>query len=290
MSDLKYNAGFGNAFITEAIPNTIPEHNNPQRCPHGLYSEQLSGTAFTAPRAKNQKVWLFRIRPSVLHEKFVPVSYPAIENADSLVLDPNQLRWSPFDFPHSHHVDFLSGLQLVCGSGESTSKSGLNIYIYTATASMIKKAFNNSDGDFLIVPQEGTLTITTEMGKIVAEPSEIVVVQRGIRFSVAVEGRSRGYVLEVFNGHFILPDLGPIGANGLANPNDFLTPVAWFEDTNYPDFSYKLVNKFGGKFFEAAMDHSPFDVVGWHGNYAPYKYDLRKFCCMNTVTYDHPVF
>jgi homogentisate 1,2-dioxygenase len=286
MSELKYLSGFGNEFATEAIPGTLPEgQNNPQQCAYGLYCEQLSGTAFTAPRAKNNRTWLYRIRPSVIHGDFSPIPHRGFLNPTEYVVDPNQHRWMPQPLPEGE-VDFLDGISAVCGSGDPASKSGLAIYLYGATKSMGNRVMHNSDGDFLIVPQQGALTIKTEMGILHVESSEIVVIQRGIKFSVNIDGPSRGYILEVFSGHFILPDLGPIGANGLANPRDFLTPVAAYEDL---EGSYTLVNKYAGLLFSCSMEHSPFDVVGWHGNYAPYKYDLRKFCCMNSVTFDHPV-
>jgi homogentisate 1,2-dioxygenase len=229
------------------------------------------------------------LRPSVVHNEFLPVEHNGITCHETMIVNPNQFRWSPSEFPHSSSIDFLDGLSLVCGSGDTSSKSGLNIYIYAATSSMINKAMYNSDGDFLIVPQEGTLTIKTELGILVVEPCEIAVIQRGIKFSVAQECNSRGYVLEVFNGHFSIPDLGPIGANGLANPNDFLVPEAFYENLDFPDGGYSIYNKFCGKVFCATQNYSPFNCVAWHGNYAPYKYDLRKFCTMNTVSYDHAV-
>jgi len=289
MTDFKYMRGFGNGFMTEAIPGSLPPsgQNNPQQCPHGLYSEQLSGTAFTAPRARNQKVWYFKIRPSVRHHKFVQVEHKGITAHENFRIDPNQMRWNPPEIPTGKPVDWLEGLQLQCGSGDPTLKAGIHIYMYTCNSSMHNKAFQNSDGDFLIVPQEGALTITTENGRLHVEPCEIVVIPRGIKFSVAVSGPSRGYVSEVFNGHFIIPDLGPIGANGLANPNDFMFPEAWFEDVEFPNGGYSYYDKYAGQLFCAPMDYSPFDVVAWHGNYAPFKYDLRKFNTMNTVSYDH---
>jgi len=182
-------------------------------------------------------------------------------------------------------IDFVDGLSQVCGAGDPTLKEGLSIYNYVASVSMGDKAFSNADGDFLIVPQVGTLDITTEMGLMRVEPCEIVVIPRGIKFSVAVSTVSRGYILEIFKGHFELPNLGPIGANGLANPRDFKTPVAAYVDR---DCEFTIVNKFGCQLFAAKMTHSPFDVVAWHGNYAPFKYNLRHFNCMNSVTFDHP--
>mmetsp|Transcript_17303 Transcript_17303/g.18044 ORF Transcript_17303/g.18044 Transcript_17303/m.18044 type:complete len:436 (+) Transcript_17303:145-1452(+) len=284
MTELKYLSGFGNEFASESLPNSLPfGQNSPQKCAYGLYAEQLSGTAFTAPRFKNQRTWLYKIHPSVKHGHYSPLSHPAFDNTE-LILDPNQHRWLANDLPEAQ-VDFIEGIEVMCASGEPLGKSGLSIYVYAANKSMNNRVFHNSDGDFLIVPQLGTLKIKTEMGHIHIEPTEIAVIQRGIKFSVDVDGPVRGYILEVFSGHFVIPDLGPIGANGLANPRDFLTPVAAYEDL---DTEHILINKFGGKLFQSTLNHSPFDVVAWHGNYAPYKYDLKLFCCMNSVTYDHP--
>lgn len=286
--DLTYHAGFGNHFCSETLPGALPKgQNNPQKCPYGLYAEQLSGTAFTLPRGKNQRSWLYRILPPVVHEKYKDVPHPYLQNdfADA-TLTPQQMRWSPMPFPaEGEKLDFVTGMKTVGGAGDPTMKDGLAIHNYAANVSMTDKCFYNSDGDFLIVPQHGSLKITTEFGKLLVKPREICVIQRGIRFSVDVDEPVRGYILEVYNRHFILPDLGPIGANGLANPQDFEHPVAAYEDR---ECEYTVVNKFGGRVFSARMAFSPFNVVAWHGNYVPYKYDLSKFCTMNSVSFDHP--
>ncbi|XP_023231733.1 homogentisate 1,2-dioxygenase-like [Centruroides sculpturatus] len=231
--------------------------------------------------------WLYRIRPSVLHNPFKKLdngnlTYEWSKNDPN----PNQMRWLPFDIPNSKHekVDFVQGLNTLCGAGEAKSRHGCAIHIYCCNASMKNKCFYNADGDFLIVPQKGNLFITTEFGRMLVKPNEICVIQQGMRFSVKVEGQSRGYILEVYDNHFVLPNLGPIGANGLANPRDFLTPTAWFEDV---EESYSIISKYQGKLFIAEQDHSPFDVVAWHGNYAPYKYNLAYFNTVNTVSFDH---
>ncbi|RKO90757.1 Homogentisate 1,2-dioxygenase [Blyttiomyces helicus] len=291
----KYLSGFGNDFATEALPNALPEgQNSPQKVAYGLYAEQLSGTAFTAPRADNQRSWLYRIRPSVCHTPYSPVTAASdivgsfgVGSKDShCVSTPNQLRWSPFEIPETGKVDFVAGLHTLAGSGDPSTRTGIAIHIYAANASMENSAFYNSDGDFLIVTQQGRLDIQTEMGHLLVEPNEICVIPRGIRFSVKLpDGPTRGYILEVFDRHFELPDLGPIGANGLAAPRDFLYPVAAYEDVD--GTSYKITTKYQGRLFSVSQGHSPFDVVAWHGNYAPYKYDLRKFCTINTVSFDH---
>lgn len=250
-----------------------------------MYAEQLSGTAFTAPRKDNQRTWFYRIRPSVVHKPFEKYTKNKffLSNFDEQEPNPNQMRWKPFDIP-SGTLDFVEGIHTVCGAGDPKSRHGIAVHVYLCNKSMDNKAFYNSDGDFLIVPQYGALDITTEMGKIYVEPNQIVVIQQGIRFSVNVEGPTRGYILEVYDGHFQIPDLGPIGANGLALPRDFEIPTAWFEER---DESFEIITKFQGGLFVANQNHSPFDVVAWHGNYAPYKYDLSKFMVINSVSFDH---
>lgn len=283
----QYMSGLGGYYSTEALPNALPKaQNTPQVCPYGLYAEQLSGAAFTAPRYKNLHSWLYRIRPSVIHDRMIPTPEQEIlEQFNHLEIDPNQFRWSPLDLPTaSEHIDFIQGLKLVAGAGDPSMKDGLAIYLYTCNKSMENKSFYNADGDFLIVPEIGSLLIITELGRLFVEPCEIVVIPRGIKFSIHVEESCRGYVGEIFKGHFELPNLGPIGANGLANQRDFDVPVAYYEDL---DIEYQLVTKFLNKFYTARMDHSPYDVVAWHGSYSPFKYDLRKYNVINTVSYDH---
>ncbi|XP_031623029.1 homogentisate 1,2-dioxygenase [Contarinia nasturtii] len=291
MAKYTYMNGFGSHFSSEHsdYPNALPEgQNSPQKCAYGLYAEQLSGTAFTAPRTTNQRSWLYRIRPSVLHEpyeKFLSAPY-VTNNWSEQHPNPNQMRWKPFELNDAtKKCNFVEGLHTVCGAGEPTTRHGIAIHIYLCNQSMNDCAFYNSDGDFLIVPQKGTLEIKTEFGCMTCAPNEICVIQQGIKFSVAVSELSRGYILEVYDNHFTLPDLGPIGANGLANPRDFQTPTAWFEDID--GINYKIIAKYQGALFQAKTNHSPFDVVAWHGNYAPYKYDLAKFMVINSVSFDH---
>ena len=325
-TDLEYLRGFGNEFCSEALPGALPETNNPRVCPYGLYAEQLSGSNFTAtPRTSNKRSWLYRIRPSVTHEPFKPISFPSqtlVADFSNCIVTPNQLRWRPFPLPtHDHHpVDFVRGLFTICGSGNTSSKNGFAIHMYTASESMTPRgcSLTNADGDFLIVPQLGTLLVTTEFGKMTVAPTEICVIQRGMRFSVDISAApvvsspsgpppARGYVLEIFSPtHFQLPELGPIGANGLASPRDFLTPVAWFEDeekdernsastsirgeqkpTQQQKQQYTMIHKLEGQLFAATQHFSPYNVVAWHGNYVPYKYDLTKFCPANFVEKDH---
>ena len=230
--------------------------------------------------------WLYRIKPSVVHKKLLPTNdHNLITSINDFVIEPNQLRWDPRPINNDDTITFIQGLEQVCGAGDPSLKEGICIYNFIATKSMEDSALCNSDGDFLIVPQEGSLLIKTEMGLLKVDPCEIVVIPRGIKFSVSITTPSRGYVLEIFKGHFQLPDLGVLGANALANPRDFQTPTAYFEDR---ECSFTVYQKFIGKMFTSQLDYSPFNVVAWHGNYVPYKYDLRKFNCINSVSYDHP--
>lgn len=284
---LMYIPGFGGERSSEARDGALPiGQNTPQKAPLGLYAEQLSGTAFTEPRETNQRTWFYRIHPSAGHTPFAKYPHPGIfANFDAVEPNPNQFRWMPFKLPEDGvQVNFVDGLRIVAGAGHPSVRSGLAYYIYTCNTSMVNQAFCDADGDLLLVPQQGTLNITTEHGRMIVHPNEICVIPRGIRFVVAVDGPTRGYICEIFDGHFQLPNLGPIGANGLANPRDFLTPVAWFEEKKA---TYTIFQKFGGAMFTCSQDHSPFDVVAWHGNYTPFKYDLAKFCVVNSVSFDH---
>ena len=282
-----YQSGFNNEFATEALKGALPVgRNSPQRCPYGLYAEQLSGTAFTALRADNQRSWLYRIRPSAMHTPFERISAGRIISDFSAVpAPPNQLRWNPLPMP-SVPTDFIEGIVTMAGNGDPHTQTGAAVHLYAANRSMSRRVFYNADGEMLIVPQQGRQRFVTELGVIDAEPQEIVVIPRGVRFRVELlDDHARGYICENYGANFRLPDLGPIGSNGLANSRDFLTPVAAFEDVDAP---HELVAKFMGQLWSAQMDHSPFDVVAWHGNYAPYKYDLRRFNAMGSISHDHP--
>ncbi|KAA0191565.1 hypothetical protein HAZT_HAZT005222 [Hyalella azteca] len=243
LSEGIYLSGFGSELATEALEGALPEgQNSPQVCPYGLYAEQLSGTAFTAPREANKRAWLYRIRPSVVHKPFVASSskHNLDYDFDSRHPNPNQLRWKPFSLP-SARTTWVEGLHTVCGAGDPKSRHGVAIHVYLCNTSMVDSAFCNADGDLLIVPQQGTLHLTTEFGLLKVGVGEIVVVQQGMRFAVEVSGAARGYVLEVYDAHFVLPNLGPIGANGLANPRDFLAPVAAYEDRDVP---FTIIQKY----------------------------------------------
>ncbi|HEY6544379.1 MAG TPA: homogentisate 1,2-dioxygenase [Dokdonella sp.] len=282
-----YQTGFGNEFATEAVAGTLPVgRNSPQRVAHGLYAEQLSGTAFTAPRASNRRSWLYRIRPAAMHGAFTHYAQPAFHNdfGDGPVT-PDQLRWNPLPLP-SAPVDFIEGLYTMAGNGMPAAGTGVGIHLYAATRDMQGRWFYDADGELLIVPQQGRLRIATEFGLVEVEPQQIAVIPRGVRFAVSLpDGSARGYVCENFGAALRLPDLGPIGSNGLANPRDFETPRAAFEDI---EGAFELVAKFQGHLWRADIGHSPLDVVGWHGNYAPYRYDLRRFNTIGSISHDHP--
>src|SRR5690606_472390 len=282
-----YQSGFGNEFASEAVPGTLPEgRNSPQKVAHGLYAEQVSGTAFTAPRHANRRSWLYRIRPAAMHGPFQPFEQSRLHNDFGTgPVTPDQLRWSPLPLPEVP-VDFVDGLVTMAGNGSPASQSGIGIHMYAANRDMQGRFFYDADGELLIVPQQGRLHIETELGVLDVEPQEIAVVPRGIRFRVVLpDGPSRGYVCENFGAFLRIPDLGPIGSNGLANPRDFLAPNAAYEDVGG---DFELIAKFQGHPWRASIGHSPLDVVGWHGNHAPYKYDLRTFNTIGSISYDHP--
>ncbi|MGA1855424.1 homogentisate 1,2-dioxygenase [Azospirillum sp. 11R-A] len=286
-SAFTYRSGFGNEFATEALPGALPVgRNSPQRPPYGLYAEQISGTAFTAPRAHNRRSWLYRIRPAVVHEPFRPLESGRLTSRfDEVPAPPTQLRWNPPPMPDAP-TDFIAGLATMGGNGGPQAQTGCGIHLYAANRSMEGRFFYDADGELLIVPQQGRLRLFTELGVLEVEPQEIALIPRGIRFRVELpDGTARGYVCENFGAPFRLPDLGPIGSNGLANPRDFLTPDAWYEDV---DGDFELVAKFDGALWTARIDHSPLDVVAWHGNHAPCKYDLRRFNAIGSIGFDHP--
>lgn len=281
-----YQSGFGNEFATEALPGALPVgRNSPQRVAYGLYAEQLSGTAFTAQRSQNRRSWLYRIRPAAVHRPFTPWPNDRFGAIDEVPVPPNQLRWDPLPIP-TEPTDFIEGVQAFAGNGDCHAQSGCQIYLYAANRSMEGRFFYSADGEWLIVPQQGRLRLVTELGVLELEPQEVAVIPRGLRYRVELlDPQVRGYVCENFGAMFRLPDLGPIGSNGLANPRDFLAPRASYEDI---EGDFELVAKFGGQLWRADIGHSPLDVVAWHGNLAPYKYDLRRFNVIGSTSYDHP--
>ncbi|HWK45353.1 MAG TPA: homogentisate 1,2-dioxygenase [Stellaceae bacterium] len=283
-----YLSGFGNEHATEAVPGALPAgQNSPQIPPLGLYTEQLSGTAFTAPRGENRRSWLYRIRPSGEHPAYRRLDDGLLRSGpfDEVEVPANRLRWDPLPIPDTA-VDWLDGLVTMGGNGDVATQAGVAIHRYAASRSMTDRVFVDADGELLLVPEQGRLLLVTELGRIELAPGEIAVVPRGLRFRVELpDGWARGYVCENYGALLRLPDLGPLGANGLANPRDFLTPEAAFEDIDTPT---QLVMKFQGHLWATELDHSPFDVVAWHGNHAPYKYDLAHFNTMGSVGFDHP--
>ena len=284
---LRYMTGFGGHFESEAVEGALPKgRNSPQRPAFGLYAEQLSGSSFTSPRHENRRSWLYRMRPTADHRPFTAYdgaklfAAPPSENP----LAPNRLRWDPPELPDG--TDFVDGLATMLHARRPEDLEGCAVHVYRASRSMDRRVFVDADGELVIIPQQGAIELHTELGRLEVPPGHIAVVPRGLKFRVQLrEGEARGYVAENYGLPFRLPDLGPIGSNGLANPRDFETPIAWFEDS---DEQVEVVQKSLGKLWRTTLDHSPLDVVAWHGNYAPYRYDLARFNTIGTISFDHP--
>jgi len=284
---LRYQSGFGGHFESEAVEGALPKgRNSPQRPAFGLYAEQLSGSAFTAPRHENRRSWLYRMRPTADHHPFerykgAPLFAPGTVKDP---LPPNRLRWDPpADLPAD--ADFVDGMVTMLANRDPSDLEGVAVHLFRASKSMVRRVFVDADGELLIIPQLGTLMLVTEFGRLDVPPGTVALIPRGVKFRVEVDGECRGYVAENHGLPFRLPDLGPIGSNGLANPRDFETPVAWFEDR---DEETEVVQKYLGSLWTTTLDHSPLDVVAWHGNYAPCRYDLSHFNTIGTVSFDHP--
>jgi len=282
-----YMTGFGGHFESEAVPGALPKgRNSPQRPAFGLYAEQLSGSAFTAPRHENRRSWLYRMRPTADHRPYVRYDGAQLfaARAPDEPLAPNRLRWDPpQDLPDG--VDFVDGLVTMLTNSPPEDLEGVAVHLYRASKSMTNRVFVDADGELLIIPQSGALGILTELGRLDVAPGSVALIPRGVKFRIEVEGESRGYVAENHGLPFRLPELGPIGSNGLANARDFEVPIAWFEDK---DEETEVVQKSLGALWTTSLDHSPLDVVAWHGNYAPCRYDLARFNAMGTVSFDHP--
>jgi homogentisate 1,2-dioxygenase len=285
---LQYMSGFGGHFETEAVEGALPKgRNSPQRPAFGLYAEQLSGSAFTAPRHENRRSWLYRMRPTADHRPFMAYDgaplfgAPPAEAAQA----PNRLRWDPpSDLPEGK--DFVDGLVTMLSARVPEDLEGCAVHLYRAQRGMERRVFVDADGELLIIPQQGAIELHTELGQLEVGPGDIALVPRGMKFRVhLLEREAAGYVAENYGHPFRLPELGPIGANGLANPRDFEVPVAAFEDKDQPT---EVIQKSLGKLWTTTLDHSPLDVVAWHGNYAPWRYDLERFNAMGTVSFDHP--
>lgn len=288
MTALNYMTGFGNEFETEALPGALPVGQfSPQKVKYDLYAEQFNVTAFTAPRADNRRNWFYRIRPSVIQGDYQAIDNGLIRTAPitEAITPPTMFRWDPVAIP-SEKTDFIDGLKTMAANGSAQGQAGVGIHVYVANQSMQGRYFYNADGELLFVPQLGALVLHTECGKLAIKPGEIAVIPRGIKFSVELLDESaRGYICENYGNPYVLAERGPVGANGYANDRDFQYPVAAFEDI---EGDFELVAKFNGNLFRCNIGHSPLDVVAWTGNSAPYKYDLSRFCTMNTVSYDHP--
>ncbi|WP_329458567.1 homogentisate 1,2-dioxygenase [Streptomyces sp. NBC_01497] len=285
---LDHLTGFGGEHSSEAVPGALPVgRNSPQRAPFGLYAEQLSGSAFTEPRARNRRSWLYRIRPSAAHPAYTRIDNGTLTGAPFTATepDPNRLRWDPLPDP-APGTDFLAGLWTLGGNGDASRRVGMAIHLYAANSPMNDRVFGDADGELLIVPEQGGLLLRTEFGLLAASPGEVALIPRGVRFRVEpLDATVRGYVCENYGQPFELPELGPIGANGLANARDFKAPVAAYESE---ERAVRVVHKFCGNLWAADCDHSPLDVVAWHGNHLPYVYDLRRFNVMGSLSYDHP--
>ncbi len=288
MSDgTRYQSGFGNAFASEAVEGVLPAgRNSPQRVARGLYAEQLSGTAFTAPRHANLRTWMYRRRPSAAGGSYQALPHPWLATGarDGVPVPPDPMRWHPLAIP-AEPLDFIDGLRTIAVNGDADAQTGMAAHVYFANRSMERRAFVDVDGELLLVPQEGALSIVTELGRLEIAPGEIALLPRGLAFKIAVAGPSRGYVCENYGEHFRLPELGPIGSNGLANARDFLAPVAAFEQPGEP---HEIVRKVGGALWRRQQGHSPFDVAAWHGTLAPLKYDTRHFMTIGSISFDHP--
>jgi homogentisate 1,2-dioxygenase len=286
-SELKYMSGFGNEFATEAVAGALPQgRNSPQRAPHGLYAEVISGTAFTAPRAVNRRTWMYRRQPSVVSGAYAPYeqAWWTSGAAGGVDMPPDPLRWNPFPIADAP-LDWIDGVRTIVANGDVQAQSGLAALVYTANRSMQRRALVNADAEMLFVPQQGRLQITTELGRLEVSAGEVALVPRGLAMRIELpDGASRGYVCENYGAFFRLPELGPIGSSGLANARDFQTPVAAFEDDTGP---LEVIRKFGGKLWRNTQHATPFNVVAWHGNLAPCKYDTAHFMVIGSISFDH---
>jgi homogentisate 1,2-dioxygenase len=287
-NDICYSHGFNNEHESEALQNALPIGQfNPQRCAYGLYAEQFSTTAFTAPRHENRRTWMYRIRPSISMGDYSPMDKGLLRTAplSGSPCPPNVMRWDAHPIPNTP-TDFIDGLITVAANGDAKTHIGIGIHLYSANKDMGNRYFCNADGELLFVPEQGELIARTELGLLSVKPGEILVIPRGIKFQIEPVNQSiRGYLCENYGAPFTLPERGPVGANGFANQRDFHYPTAWFEDKKQTSC---LITKFCGELYQAELTSSPLDVVAWVGNSAPYKYDLSRFNVINTVSFDHP--
>lgn len=288
--NLEYMSGFGNDFETESLEGALPKgRNSPQKCPYGLYAEQLSGSPFTAPRSSNERSWLYRIRPSVRHMgSYQPYSQDLWRSGPTThegELPIGQRRWDPVEIPEKP-THFVDGVRTISTAGEVVGQTGMAAHLYLVNESMQDMYTLNADGEMMFIPQQGAIRLVTELGILEVEPGEIAVVPRGMVFRFElVDDLARGYLCENYGAKYTLPERGPIGANCLANARDFKTPVAYFEDK---EVESTIHVKWCGRHYTTTIGHSPLDVVAWHGNYVPYKYDLRDFSPVGAILFDHP--
>jgi homogentisate 1,2-dioxygenase len=286
-TETHYMPGWANDFETEALPGALPQGmNSPQKCEYGLYGEQLSGTAFTANPP--ERTWTYRIRPSVKHSaRYTKIDVPYWKSApcvDPDVISLGQYRWDPV--PTTEGLNWITGMRTMTTAGDVNTQVGMATHIYLVTESMVDDYFFSADSELLVVPQEGKLRFYTELGIIDLAPQEIGIIPRGLVYRVELlEGPARGFVCENYGQKFELPGRGPIGANCMANPRDFKAPVAAYEDREVPS---TITIKWCGQFHKTEIGQSPLDVVAWHGNYAPYKYDLTTYCPVGAILFDHP--
>ena len=289
-TDRRYQSGFGNEYASECVEGALPRgRNSPQRAPFDLYPELISGTAFTAPRHENRRTWMYRRQPSVVAGRYKLYAHEhwTTGGAREVALAPEPMRWHPLPVGQHASLDFVDGMCTMAANGDAQAQSGVAAHIYRAGRSMERRAFVNADGEMLVVPHLGRLVITTELGVLEVAPGEVALLPRGMAFKVALpDGLSSGYVCENYGAQFRLPELGPIGSNGLANARDFQAPVAAYEEGEAQ--GYELIKKFGGRFWSAPASHSPFNVAAWHGNLAPVKYDTANFMTIGSISFDHP--
>ena len=286
---LNYQSGFGNQFATEAVAGALPQgRNSPQQVALGLYAELISGSAFTAPRHENRRSWVYRRQPSVVTGGFEPLPHAFWKTGakEGVNAPPNPMRWHPVPVPGDEQpTDFIDGIRTVVVNGDADAQSGMAAHLVLVNRSMERRALVNADGEMLLVPQQGRIRVTTELGVLDAAPGQIVLVPRGIVFKVAVEGPTRLYVCENYGAPFRLPELGPIGSNGLANPRDFQAPVAAYEQGSE---AYEVVRKYAGQLWRTRQSRTPFNVVAWHGNLTPLRYDTAHFMVIGSISFDHP--
>lgn len=285
--DTSGQSGFGNTHHGEQLPGAVPRsQNSPRHVPYGLYAEQISGSGFVARRGENLRTWVYKVRPSSGHRLLEPLDH-ATFNTD-FADEPaavNLAGYEPLLVPETP-TDFVDGVHTFAGAGDPRTRRGAAIHLYVANRSMEHRAFCNADGDMLLVPELGAMTVQTELGVLDLAPGQIMLIPRGLLFAVHLhDDEARGFIGETYGKPFELPDRGPVGSNGMADERHFRAPTAWAEDRLDP--GYRRTVKAGGVLYEVSQDHTPWDVFGWHGNYTPYVFDLSDFAAITTGRVDH---